>query len=116
IYTQFEVQRGLPIQMLIKYFKQNGNDWQLVPEIRQKVQFVVHNLLDDFRGHGRWDIVFCRNVLIYFDPPTKSLILDKIAAVLEPKGYLILGGAETVLGISNKFQLVEGRRGMYQLI
>ncbi len=115
IYTQFEVQRGMPIQMLLKYFKQNGNDWQLNPEIRQKVQFYVHNLLDDFKNQGRWDIVFCRNVLIYFDPPTKAMILDKIASVLEPNGYLVLGGAETVLGISNKYRLVEGRRGMYQL-
>src|SRR5581483_11180577 len=79
IYSQFEVQRGLPIQMLVKYFTQVGEMWQVVPEIRALVQFRPFNLLHDCGHLGRFDVVFCRNVLIYFDQPTKIQVLDRIA-------------------------------------
>lgn len=114
-FTQFEVQRGLPVQLLIKHFRQVESDWQLDPEIRKSVKFQILNLLDDFRGLGKFDVVFCRNVLIYFDPPTKTRVLENIAKSLNPSGFLILGGSETVLGLSHLFELVEGKRGVYKL-
>ena len=79
IYSQFEVQRGLPIQMLVKYFSQVGETWQIAPEIRAMVQFQPLNLLDDFSSLGTFDVVFCRNVLIYFDQETKIGVLNRIA-------------------------------------
>ncbi len=114
-YTQFEVQRGLPIKLLMKYFKQNGERWQIDESIRKMVQFKKINLLDDVTVLGKFDVVFCRNVLIYFDPPTKTEVLDKIANMLPADGFLYLGGAETVLGTNNRFQVMPDRRGIYTL-
>ena len=115
VYSQFEVQRGLPIQLLVKYFTQNGDRWQIAPALRSMVQFRALNLLGDFAGLGMFDIVLCRNVLIYFDQATKTAILDRISRVMQPDGYLFLGGAETVLGVSEKFAPVENHRGIYEL-
>lgn len=112
-YTQFEVQRGLPIQMLAKYFKQEGDRWRISDEIRKMVTFKSHNLLEDPRTLGRFDIVFCRNVLIYFDQQTKSRVLGQTADLLAEDGFLVLGGAETVLGISDRFKMMPGYRGLY---
>ena len=91
MYSQFEVQRGLPIQLLVKYFKQHGDRWQIDDAIRKMVQFRPFNLLDDFTSWGPFDIVFCRNVLIYFDRDAKAHVLDGTARVLAPDGALILG-------------------------
>jgi chemotaxis protein methyltransferase CheR len=113
IYSQFEVQRGLPIQMLIKYFSQVGETWQLAPEIRAMVQFRPYNLLHDFSILGTFDIVFCRNVLIYFDMQTKVGVLDRMARVVERDGYLVLGAAETVVGLTEGFKAVPERRGVF---
>jgi len=113
IYTQFEVQRGLPIQYLAKYFDQDGDRWRIKRDIREMVTFRAHNLLESARPLGRFDIVFCRNVLIYFDQDTKRQVLDNIAQVLASDGYLTLGGAETVLGLTDKFQAVSGHRGLF---
>src|SRR5882724_11501010 len=113
IYTQFEVQRGLPALLLIKYFAQVGEMWQITPEIRGMVKFMPLNLLDDFSRLGRFDVVFCRNVLIYFDQPTKSAVLDRLAKVTERDGYLVLGGAETVVGLTSRFKLIADKRGLY---
>lgn len=115
LYTQFEVQRGLPITMLVKYFKQVGDKWQLNDEIRQKVQYREFNLLTDLTPLGQFDVIFCRNVLIYFDQPTKGKVLEAMAKLLPPDGILYLGGAETVLGITEKFKPMEGQRGLYVL-
>ena len=95
IYTQFEVQRGLPIQLLVKYFTQTGEAWRISPEIRNMVQFRPINLIRNFSNLGMFDVVFCRNVLIYFDQPTKIAVLERIAGVTACDGYLALGGAET---------------------
>ncbi|HET8728649.1 MAG TPA: protein-glutamate O-methyltransferase, partial [Alphaproteobacteria bacterium] len=114
LYTQFEVQRGLPITHLVKYFTQAGDKWELKPEIRRMVSYREFNLLGDLAGLGSFDIVFCRNVLIYFDQPTKSRVLDGISRMMPPDGVLYLGGAETVLGITDRFKPVEGHRGLYQ--
>lgn len=112
-YSQFEVQRGLPITMLVKYFEQKGESWALKPEFKNNVQFREFNLLESPRALGQFDVVFCRNVLIYFDHPTKADILAKIAGVMPSNGYLFLGGAETVLGVSDKFAAAPGLRGIY---
>ncbi len=115
VYSQFEVQRGLPIQMLVKYFKQiDGDKWQLGNEIREMVKYSEFNLLADMKPLGQFDIVFCRNVLIYFDQPTKSKVLDRIADQLAEDGTLYLGGAETVLGVTDRFEPVPGERGLYR--
>ncbi|WP_448188398.1 CheR family methyltransferase [Azospirillum sp. sgz301742] len=115
IYTQFEVQRGLPIQMLVKHFRQQGDKWQIAPNLRQMVTFREWNLLSDLGGLGQFDVVFCRNVLIYFDQPTKAKVLESIARQMPPDGVLYLGGAETVLGITDRFKPVDGQRGLYTL-
>jgi chemotaxis protein methyltransferase CheR len=112
-YTQFEVQRGLPVQYLMKYFKKEDPYWRISPDIRKMAQFREFNLLGDLRSLGRFDIVFCRNVLIYFDQPTKARVLDGIAALMPPDGMLYLGGAETVLGITSRLAPLAGERGVY---
>jgi chemotaxis protein methyltransferase CheR len=113
VYSQFEVQRGLPIQMLVKYFTQAGDTWQIAPDIRAMVQYRQHNLLAEFAGYGRFDVVFCRNVLIYFDQETKSSVLNRIGRQLDPDGYLVLGAAETVVGLSDAFKPIPEKRGLY---
>jgi len=115
LYTQFEVQRGLPIQMLMKYFTQIEEKWQISDEIRQAVQYKTLNLLDSFTSLGKFDLIFCRNVLIYFDEPTKADILKRLAAQMEPDSFLFLGGAETVLGITDAFVPMPNVRGLYVL-
>jgi chemotaxis protein methyltransferase CheR len=113
MYSQFEVQRGLPITLLVKYFQQVGDRWQINLKIRNAVQYREFNLLGDPASLGRFDVVFCRNVLIYFDQPTKAKVLNGIAKQMPEDGFLILGGAETVLGLTDRFQLVPGQRGVY---
>ena len=113
LYSQFEVQRGLPIQYLVKYFKQQGDRWQIDPGIRSRVRYRVFNLLDDPASLGSFDVIFCRNVLIYFDQPTKTTVLERLSRVVAPDGFLYLGGAETVLGISDKFHASAENRGIY---
>ena len=114
IYSQFEVQRGLPIQMLVKYFTQVGELWQLNPDIRAMVQHRQLNLLQDFSHLGKFDVIFCRNVLIYFDQGTKTAIFERLARMIEPDGVLTLGAAESVVGISEAFKPYLDRRGLYR--
>lgn len=113
MYSQFEVQRGLPIQLLMKYFKQHGESWQIDAAIRTMVRFKENNLLDPFIGMGRFNIIYCRNVLIYFDQPTKKQVLERIAELMPEDGCLLLGAAETVVGITDAFKPVPGARGLY---
>jgi chemotaxis protein methyltransferase CheR len=113
IYTQFEVQRGLPIQLLVKYFTQVGALWQLNADTKAMVQFRPFNLLQDFAPLGKFDIVFCRNVLIYFDQPTKTDIFKRLAKASESDGYLFLGAAETVVGLTDQYRICPNRRGVY---
>jgi chemotaxis protein methyltransferase CheR len=115
VYSQFEVQRGLPVQLLIKYFTQKGDTWQVSPDIRAMVQYRPFNLLHDFASLGNFDLVFCRNVLIYFDQATKIDILHRIGKLMQPDGYLVLGGAETVVGLTDAFRSLSDRRGVYTL-
>ena len=113
IYSQFEVQRGLPIQRLVKYFTQVGEMWQVAPEIRAMVRFRPFNLLQDCSHLGIFDVVFCRNVLIYFDQETKIEVLERIARVIESDGYLVLGAAETVIGLTRSFRPIPDKRALY---
>lgn len=113
IYSQFEVQRGLPIQMLLKYFTQTGEFWQISPDIRAMVQYRMLNLLEDFTSLGTFDLVFCRNVLIYFDQPTKTKVLERVRRVIELDGFLVLGAAETVVGLTETFRPMTDQRGVY---
>jgi len=114
IYSQFEVQRGLPIQMLVKYFKQTGELWQINADIRAMVQHRQLNLLHDFSQLGAFDVIFCRNVLIYFDQDTKINIFNRLAKTTEPDGFLVLGAAETVVGLTDVFKPYPERRGLYR--
>ncbi|HML15081.1 MAG TPA: protein-glutamate O-methyltransferase CheR [Xanthobacteraceae bacterium] len=113
LYTQFEVQRGLPIQLLVKHFAQVGEMWQIAADVRAMVQYRPLNLLSDFSHLGAFDLVFCRNVLIYFDQDTKVAVLNRLARVTAPHGYLVLGAAETVVGLTDAFKPVPDRRGLY---
>ncbi|PZP46704.1 MAG: chemotaxis protein CheR [Azospirillum brasilense] len=114
-FSQFEVQRGLPIQMLVKHFRQEGSRWRASPELRARVRFAEGNLLEDLRGLGRFDVIFCRNVLIYFDMPTKRRVLEALSGRLAPDGLLYLGGAETVLGVTDGLVPLPGERGPHRL-
>ncbi len=113
IYSQFEVQRGLPIQHLVKFFGQLGETWQIAPELRAMVTFRPLNLLKEFSSLGTFDLVFCRNVLIYFDQDTKVGVLNRIARLLPDDGFLVLGAAETVIGLTDAFKPMADRRGIY---
>jgi chemotaxis protein methyltransferase CheR len=113
IYSQFEVQRGLPIHQLVKFFSQTGETWQIAPEIRAMVQFRTLNLLNDFSPLGTFDLVFCRNVLIYFDQEIKIGVLNRIARQMPADGFLALGAAETVVGLTDVFKPMADRRGLY---
>jgi chemotaxis protein methyltransferase CheR len=113
IYSQFEVQRGLPIHLLIKYFTQSNDMWQLTPNIRGMVKYQQVNLMSDFSHLGMFDLIFCRNVLIYFDQQTKVDLLDRLAQVTAADGYLVLGAAETVVGLTESFTTVPDKRGLY---
>ena len=113
LYSQFEVQRGLPIQLLIKHFAQVGELWQIAPDIRSMVKYQQLNLLADFARLGRFDLILCRNVLIYFDAETKISVLNRLARSTASDGYLMLGAAETVVGLTNSFKVVPDKRGLY---
>ena len=115
LYSQFAVQRGLPVSLLLKYFDKVGNAWELSPDIRGKVEFRNQNLLDNCEPLGTFDVIFCRNVLIYFDDATKRAVLARVAERLAPDGYLVLGAAETTTGTSHDFAAVpEGHHGIFR--
>jgi len=113
LYSQFEVQRGLPVQMLVKHFRKEEANWRIADPLRAAVTFREWNLLDGLAPLGRFDIVFCRNVLIYFDAPTKARVLEAIAGQMAPDGVLYLGGAETVLGITDRLAAIPDGPGAY---
>ena len=111
VYSQLEAQRGLPSHLLVKYFQQHSQGFQVKPEIRRMVNFQQLNLFDPFARLGQFDIVFCRNVLIYFDAAAKTDLLNRIARQLTPDGYLFLGAAETVLGLNTPFDRCRSCKG-----
>ena len=107
------MQRGLPIGLLVKYFMQVGRAWQIAPDLRSMVKFRRSNLLSDLATLGTFDVIRCRNVLIYFDQDTKIDMLHRLGEVLASDGYLILGAAETVIGLSDRFQIRSDKAGLY---
>ncbi|HLH12882.1 MAG TPA: protein-glutamate O-methyltransferase CheR [Methylovirgula sp.] len=112
LYTQFEMQRGLPISQLLRYFSQEGDRWRINEHMRSRVRFEEFNLLSSYAELGRFDVIFCRNVLIYFDVPTRQDILNRMAKLLAPDGCLVLGATETVIGLCDVFVPDEKNRGM----
>lgn len=115
-FMQIEVNRGLPVSYLVKYFTRHGLEWQLKDEVRQMVRFQRFDLRDGMRTLGPFDVVFCRNVLIYFDQETKKKILEGIRDTLHRGGHLLLGGAETTLSITDKFERVTvGQAVLYRV-
>lgn len=117
-YSQFEIQRGLPIALLMKYFIQEdagGDKWKIKDEVKKLVKYQQQNLLDDYSHLGLFDVIFCRNVLIYFEPKIKSQILNNLAASLKPHGILFLGSADSVSELTTKFKPFDGEKGIYRL-
>ncbi len=114
LYTQFEVQRGVPMTALVKHFRKEQEGWRIAEPLRAMVSFREWNLLADLRPLGQFDTIFCRNVLIYFDQPTKSRVLEAIAERLAPDGVLYLGGAETILGLTERLVAAPGGHGVYR--
>ncbi|MCB2082225.1 MAG: protein-glutamate O-methyltransferase CheR, partial [Rickettsiales bacterium] len=118
LYTQFEVQRGLPVQMLLRYFKQlesYGDKWQISDTLRKMVTFRQKNLIDDFSDMGRFDLIFCRNVLIYFEDGTKQEVLKKLARCLTPHGLLILGSTESLSHLDTPLTPFKNLNGIFCL-
>ena len=101
-YSQFEVQRGLPTTYLLRYFNQIGDSWQLNEALRSRVTFRSLNLLSDFSMLGRFDVIFCRNVLIYFDTSRKEDVLRRMSRILHPDGFLLLGASESLIGLNTE--------------
>jgi chemotaxis protein methyltransferase CheR len=116
-YSQLEVNRGLPATLMVKYFRQHGSSWELIEDVRRAIQFKEMSLTRPWPILPRMDLIMMRNVMIYFDVETKKEILGRVARLLRPDGYLLLGGAETTLNLNDSFRRVEHRRaGFYQLI
>lgn len=115
-YSRLEVNRGLPARLLVRHFRADGDAWRISDELRRMVEFRELNLAGPWPGLPRFDLVFMRNVLIYFDAPTKTAILERTAEILRPDGLLFLGGAESTISIPSRFRRVQiGRTGCYRL-
>jgi chemotaxis protein methyltransferase CheR len=115
-YTQFEVQRGLGINQMIKWFEESADGWRALEGLRKPVRFQVHNLLEPAPHPGDFDIVLCRNVLLYLSPEKKTLAFERIAGAMAEDGWLMLGAGETVIGQTNKLGADVSARGLYRLI
>ena len=116
IYSQFEVYRGLPIQYLMKHFKQESDGWHVKDELKRMIDFRNFNLLQSPASLGKMDVVFCRNVLFYFTPEDKGKILNNIASILNPGAMMFLGSAESTVGCSNAFVGLKDERGVYMKV
>lgn len=116
VYTQFEVQRGLGINQTIKWFEEGADGWRAVEDLRRPVRFQVHNLLEPHPHPGGFDIVLCRNVLLYLSAEKKTLGFERLAGAMAEDGWLMLGAGETVIGQSAKLGADINGRGLYRLI
>jgi chemotaxis protein methyltransferase CheR len=115
-YNQFEVQRGVPAQFLVRYFDKVGEQWIVKQSLRSSVRFQQFNLLHEMSSLGRFDVIFCRNVLIYFDSTTKADIVKRLASILQSGGYLFLGSSEYLSSSGKVLAAVDGIPGLYQRI
>jgi chemotaxis protein methyltransferase CheR len=113
IYSQFEVQRGLPTTYLLRHFNQIGDSWQISDAMRSKVTFRQLNLLSDYGSLGRFDVIYCRNVLIYFDAARKSDILSRMTRQLGPDGFVVLGASESLIGLKTDLLAHPEHRGLF---
>jgi chemotaxis protein methyltransferase CheR len=113
-YTQFEVQRGLGIQQMIRWFEEGSAGWRAVEALRKSVRFQVHNLLEPAPHPGRFDLVLCRNVLLYLNENTRRKAFDRLSAALAPDGWLMLGAGETVIGQAPLLEADREMRGLYR--
>lgn len=114
-FNQFEIQRGMPIQLLMKYFKQDGQNWKIADKVRNLVRFENFNLLNPMDKFGTFDIIFCRNVLIYFDETTKKKVIQGLVKRMAPDGYIFLGGSETAIGLCPELKINAGCPGLYTM-
>ena len=114
VYSQFEVQRGLGINQMIRWFEETDKGWRAVEPLRRMVRFQVQNLLEPAPHPGQFDIVLCRNVLLYLNAERRGLIFDRIAGAMEPDGWLMLGAGETVIGQTRRFEADKEVRGLYR--
>lgn len=114
VYSQFEIQRGLPIAMMMRWFSQEGENWHANADLKRRVQFRRHNVLEQPPLPGRFDLILCRNVLLYFPPSVRTAAFDRLASAIEPDGVLMLGAGETVLGQTSKFVSERELRGLYR--
>jgi chemotaxis protein methyltransferase CheR len=113
-YTQFQIQRGLAVTQMLRWFDETPGGWQAKEALRRKVRFEVHNLLDPAPSQGRFDLILCRNVLLYFEGPTRARAFERLATALAPGGRLILGGGETVIGQTDRFTPDTELTGVYR--
>ena len=113
-YTQFEVQRGLGINQMIRWFEECDDGWRAVEPLRKVVRFQVHNLMESPPHPGDFDIVLCRNVLLYLTPEKRRIAFDRLASALAPDGWLMLGAGETVIGQTERFGADVEARGLYR--
>jgi chemotaxis protein methyltransferase CheR len=114
-YSQFEIQRGLPVTLMLRHFEQRGEEWVAKDALRKMVTFTEHNMLTPVRHFGRFDVILCRNVLMYLSDDKRTHILEAIAPSLEDGGLLMLGAAETVIGQTQRFRASNAFRGFYEL-
>jgi chemotaxis protein methyltransferase CheR len=115
-YSQFEVQRGLGINQMIKWFEECPDGWRAVEALRRPVRFQVHNILEPAPHPGGFDIVLCRNVLLYLSPEKKMLSFERLAGAMAEDGFLMLGAGETVIGQTKKLGADIQARGLYRLV
>ncbi|HVJ71068.1 MAG TPA: protein-glutamate O-methyltransferase CheR [Sphingomicrobium sp.] len=113
-YSQFEVQRGLGINQMIRWFEETENGWRAVEPLRRNVRFQVQNLLEPAPHPGKFDIVLCRNVLLYLNAERRGVVFDRIADAMAPDGWLMLGAGETVIGQTRRFEADSEARGLYR--
>jgi chemotaxis protein methyltransferase CheR len=113
-YSQFEIQRGLPVRRMVEWFDTAGGEWVAKPELVRRVQFRQHNLTADAPPPGKFDIILCRNVMLYFSLPLRRQVFDRLATAIQPGGLLVLGAGETVIGLTEHFTPSETFRGFYR--
>lgn len=115
LYNQFEVQRGLGIADILRHFDETSGGWKIQSRIREMVRFQQHNLLTSPPARQNFDLILCRNVLLYFDTPTRETAFRRLSSVLAPDGYLMLGAGETVVGHSQDFVRSAERTSLFEL-
>ncbi len=113
VYSHFDIQRGLTMKLILDHFNMEGTKWRVQDALKQMIRFSKFNLLKPMETMGRYDVIFCRNVLIYFDTPTKKSVLDRLGDRLQPDGYMLLGACESAIGLNTKLKLCADMPGVH---